>query len=109
MTVPDLDKSCSLYSEVLLIRFTDQKYAYEAYIRDPSQEIQSASVSGPYGSSELTYNLYSNKPGMWWTDPNIEVWFNNPPGPTTWTFTIKFKNDSTCTEIKETTTWEWAE
>ncbi len=91
---------------ILCIRFTQTGYAIEGWLNDPDHNVQSASISGPYGNAKLTYNLYSHKQGQWWTDPNISI--VNPSFPQTWKATITCKNGKTNEIQSVLSTWEWA-
>ena len=103
--------------EIKCIRFDNQTvgdtdddfYVISAYIEDPDHTIYIASLSGPLGTTDLTYNLYPNEfPGWWWTDPNIDVEQPPPVFPQTWTMTVVCIDNTTVVIEAEIEDWEWA-
>ena len=87
------------------------QYWLEAVIHDPDANVASASITGPVGSSSMTYGLYSGKETEWWSDPNQ---FLGEEGddlglPQTWTMTITMKDGATMTVTKSVSSWEWAQ
>jgi hypothetical protein len=102
--------------EISCLRFNNQTpddpdddfYVIAAHIEDPGYTIQSASIVGLYGATDLTYNLYPNDfPGWWWSDPNI--FLDSPPiFPQTWIMTVICDDQTIHVIDVELTNWRWA-
>jgi hypothetical protein len=102
----------ALTADAFCIRFNNTNYYVEATIKDPNNIVSYVSISGDYveNSSPLTRNLYSNKPGQWWTDPNIFISSGSTPlFPLNYTIHINFKNSTIVNMPKCIESWENAE
>jgi len=74
--------------------------------------VSSASLAGYNILSPIsyTYNLYSNKPNEWWTNPNVYMSTGAPPSfPLNYTATINFKDGSSEVVSWDINGWETAE
>lgn len=96
------DAFCSYFTA------SDQYYV-QAYVRDPSHVLEAIDLTGDgiSGTRRLTYNLYPQHPGEWWSDPSVFISQGAAPTfPLNYVFHLRCKGGLTENVSRSVNGWE---